>query len=146
MPDTLAIELASDQLVAIWGSVSGAQVRVRKACLWPRSPDNEETPAKAGAWLAERLKEAGIKADKVLVALPRNEAVVKRIELPDVPDAELPDVVRFQAQSRTAQPLTELALDFLPAPRREGLPREVLLATLGGEKVECQFGKWLGRP
>jgi Tfp pilus assembly PilM family ATPase len=67
----------------------------------------------------------------LLVCLPRNEAVVKRLELPAVTDAELPQLVAFQAASRSSLPLSDLSLDFIPWRQREGVAgREVLAATV----------------
>ena len=72
-----------------------------------------------------------------MVTLPRDEAIVKRLELPEVGDAELPVMVRFQAGAKSSVALDELALDFIPLPRRSEVPgREVLTATVPKQTMD----------
>jgi len=88
-------------------------------------------------WLKPELSKLGIHGGQVLVALPRDEAVVKRVELPDVSDDELPVMVRFQAGAKSSVALEELSLDFLPLPRRSEVPgREVLMATISRQTLD----------
>src|SRR5215470_7554037 len=62
---------------------------------------------------------------------------VKRIELPEVGDEELPVMVRLQAGAKSSVALEELALDFIPLPRRSEVPgREVLLATVPRQTMD----------
>ena len=90
---------------------------------WPEQPPT-------AAWLRETLKRYSISAKQVAVALSREDVVLRLLELPDVSDAELPTLVRFQAAARSAQPIEQLLLDYLPLPRRPDTPqKEVWLAT-----------------
>ena len=103
------------------------------ALLWPRSPNGPlrgavvgsggkvgPTFAADGPVTGESLKTALAKANvstkRTVVALPRSLATVRRLNLPGVPDADLPDLVRMQAATKSAAPLDQLALDFLPLP------------------------------
>lgn len=132
MPDFLALEWDHDQISGLHAHVSGGRVRIRRAFVLPRP-----SVAVAGsgplpiAWLQTQLAERGISGGDVLVSLPRDEVVVKRIDLPETSDDELPVIVRFQAAAKSSVPLDELSLDFIPLPRRSEIPgREVLMATV----------------
>jgi hypothetical protein len=132
MPDFLALEWDHDQISGLHAHVSGGRVRVRRAFVLPRP-----SVAVAGsgplpiAWLQTQLAERGISGGDVLVSLPRDEVVVKRIDLPETSDDELPVIVRFQAAAKSSVPLDELSLDFIPLPKRSEIPgREVLMATV----------------
>ena len=103
------------------------------AIRWPRSPGDPArcavvrgssaigaVAATDGPPTAESLR-AAVAAMKFggkrcVVALPRSLATTRRLALPDVPDDDLPDLVRMQAATRSAAPLDQLALDFLPLP------------------------------
>ena len=120
------------------------------ALIWPRTPGDPLRGAKVGSSGAvgptfevaspitgESLKAAvataGAGAKSAAVALPRSVATVRRLDLPAVPDEDLPDLVRMQAATKSAAPLDQLALDFLPLPgvddgQRPG--RGVLLASV----------------
>lgn len=91
---------------------------------WPEQPPTS-------TWLRETLKRNGINARQVALSLPREDAVLRLLELPAVSDDELPTLVRFQAAARSAQSIDQLLLDFLPLPMRAGIPqKEVWLATV----------------
>ena len=140
MPDFLALDWEHRQVCGLDAEVTHAGVRVRKAFTleWPegKSPD-VDVPA-AGSWLTEQFASLGLTAKSVLVTLPREDAVVRVIEVPNVPDAELPNVVKFQAAAKSARHLDTLLLDFLPLPPRDGVAgREVLVATIGREILDA---------
>ncbi len=42
--------------------------------------------------------------------------IIRRLSLPPAPDAELPDMVRFQASAKLSTPVDRLKIDFLPLP------------------------------
>ena len=88
--------------------------------LEPVSGRNAAAAAEMGSWLRERVKQTGIKSSEVSVLLPRNDCFVRRLELPQVPANELPDLVRMQAASICSTPVEDLAIDFLPLPADEG--------------------------
>lgn len=68
----------------------------------------------AGEAIQEWLNSCKIQRGKTTVVLPREAVVVRQLQLPNAPDDELPDLVRFQAATKTSTPIDELALDFLP--------------------------------
>ncbi|MBW3542674.1 MAG: hypothetical protein KY476_20615 [Planctomycetes bacterium] len=139
MPDYLALDWETHRIAGIDAQVSKGRVRaVRLFKLdWPEGLGPTDKPAEAGAWLKGELAKRGASARQVLVSLPREDAVVRRLELPDVPDDELADMVRLQAATRSSSSLDRLVLDYLPLPKRpEQTGREVLLTTLPVERVE----------
>ena len=139
MPDFLALDWEHGQVCGLDAEVTHSGVRVRKAFTlkWPEGKSPAEDAPAAGGWLNEQFKSLGLTAKNVLVTVPREDAVVRVLEVPNVPDAELPNVVRFQTAAKSTRPIDSLLLDFLPLPRRAGVAgREVLVATIGREVLD----------
>jgi Tfp pilus assembly PilM family ATPase/Tfp pilus assembly protein PilN len=138
MPELLAVEWEHAHVCGVLAQVAPGRVRVTRTFVVPR-PVTSITgsgPLQID-WLKPELVKLGIYGGQVLVALPRDEAVVKRVELPDVSDDELPVMVRFQAGAKSSVALDELSLDFLPLPRRSEMPgREVLMATISRQTLD----------
>jgi Tfp pilus assembly PilM family ATPase len=137
MSDLLALEWDHDQISAVSAHVAPGRVHIRRCFVMARP-----AAAVAGSgplpidWLKSQLAGQGITAGDVLVTLPRDEAVVKRIELPEMADEDLPVLVRFQAGAKSSVPLEELSLDFIPLPRRNEIPgREALMATVPRQTI-----------
>ena len=88
-----------------------------------------------GEWQRGQLRELRISTITVLISLPRQDTVVRQLEVPgDVPDNELPDIVRLQAETKISSSLDQLLLDFLPLPKVADSPvRDVLMATVSKE-------------
>ena len=139
MPDFLALDWEHGQVCGLDAEVTASGVRVRKAFTlkWPEGKSPATDAPAAGGWLNEQFRALGLTAKSVLVTLPREDAVVRVLEVPNVPDGELPNVVRFQTAAKSTRPLDSMFLDFLPLPRREGVAgREVLVATIGREVLD----------
>ena len=124
MPDVLAIHWERKRLRVIEASVGGA-LRISQGFVI-------DVPDVAGpAWLREALRKHGVTAKQALVSLPREDAILRQLELPDAPDDDLPLLVSFQASTRSTTPLDQLVLDYVPLPRRVGsLQKDVLLASV----------------
>ena len=138
MADLLAIEWEHEHVCGVLADVSSGRVRVQRTFVIPKPTTSSSSsgPLKID-WLKPELLKLGISGGQVLVALPRDEAIVKRLELPEVPDAELPVMVRFQAGAKSSVALDELSLDFIPLPKRSDVPgREVLLATVPRQTMD----------
>ncbi len=133
MADFLALDLEHQQLCGLDAQVTRGTVRVRKCfqLAWPEDLSLTEQPRQVGEWLKAELARLGIGGRQTLVALAREDAVVRQLELPNAPDEELPDLVRFQAATKSTLPLDQLLLDFVPLPPRAGMDgREVLMTTI----------------
>lgn len=125
MADLLALNWDRNRLTGTEVTASAAGPRILNAFSveWPEQPPTS-------SWLRDTLRRAGVNARQVVLALPREDAVLRLLELPSVSDDELPTLVRFQAAARSAQPLDQLLLDYLPLPMRTGVAqKEVWLAT-----------------
>ncbi len=131
----------ADQLALSWDRHRLTGIEISPAAAGPRilaafSVDWPEQPPTA-TWLRETLRRHGINAKQVVLGLPREDAVLRLLELPAVSDDELPTLVRFQAAARSAQPLDQLHLDYLPLPLRAGVSqKEVWLATAVQTTIE----------
>ncbi len=133
MADLLAIDWGHEQLCGVDAGAGKGNARAEKCFVltWPDEMNPVEQPDEAGAWLKAQLEEQGISTKQVVVTLPRESTIVRHLELPEVPDDELPDLVRFQATTKSSLPLDQLLLDYLPLPQRVGYEgRDVLLATV----------------
>lgn len=147
MPDYLALDWESHELSGFDATVGKGSVRVRKSfsLTWPTdaelAPESnaggktrlpaDERSRLLGEWLRRELAALRISTRQVLVSLPREETVVRQLEVPDVPEGELANIVRLQAETRVSSSLEKLLLDFLPLPRQPGaVTREVLMATV----------------
>lgn len=136
MADYLVIEWDPLCLRGLDVQSSGGTIHVRHAFEMPQ-PSGHSQPA-LKEWFAHYLAEKHITTKQVIVTLPRESVVVRRLELPDAPDDELPQMVRFQAAAKSSLSLDDLALDFIPLPRREGVPtRDVLLAMVPQSMVSA---------
>ncbi|WP_010584173.1 type IV pilus biogenesis protein PilM [Schlesneria paludicola] len=125
MAEILALSWDRKQLsgLEVVPSVAGPRVVKGFRVDWPEQPPTAE-------WLRGTLQRFEIKARHVAIAIPREDVVLRLLELPSVPDDELPTLVRFQAAARTAQSIDQLLLDYLPLPSRPGVAqKEVWLAT-----------------
>jgi Tfp pilus assembly PilM family ATPase len=124
MPDLLAISWERKRLRVIEASV-GATLRVTQG-FTINVPD-----VSAPGWLGEALRKQGVTAKQALVCLPREDAILRLLELPDASDDELPLLVTFQASTRSATPLDQLVLDYVTLPKRVGsMQKDVLLASV----------------
>ncbi len=125
MADLLALSWDRRRLCGMEVSLGGANPRILGgfSVEWPEQPPTS-------AWLRETLRRHGVNARQVVLALPREDTVLRLLELPAVSDDEMPTLVRFQAAARSAQSLDQLLLDYLPLPLREGVAqKEVWLTT-----------------
>ncbi len=130
MPDILAIHWDKRRLRVVEASI-GSSVRVNQSFTLD-IPETLKT-----TWLRDALRQKGTTARQAIVCLAREEAILRQLELPDVPDDELPSMVYFQASTRSTTPLDQLVVDYLPLPRRAGtVQRDVLLATAPRSTVD----------
>lgn len=133
MPDFVALLWDRTEWVAAEASVNAGAVRLlNTGCeAWPEKPAIPAAPAEGGAWLKSSLSRAGIRSRTVWLILPREDVILRHLELPQAADEELPDLVRFQASARSSVSLDQLLLDFIPITHRVGREqRDALCATI----------------
>lgn len=139
MPDFVALDWEKHELNGLEADVTRSAVRVHRCfCLaWPEHLAPDEEPEEAGRWLRSELKRLGVGARRALISLPRDEAVVRQFDVPDVSDEELPELVRLQAETKLSSSLDQLVIDFLPLPRVADLAvRPVLLVSISRQRLE----------
>lgn len=130
------IEWDRDRLVVARGRIDGNRAEITESRIIAR-------PSDAGDMLAvvDQLKQfvggaSGKNRPQVAVVFPRQFVTIHRIQLPQVTDAELPDMVRMQATMRLTVPLESVSMDFAPLPVIAGsTTRDVLLITAPNDQV-----------
>src|SRR5580704_4860085 len=134
MADYLALDWDDQRLVGVAAHVASKNVQVRAVLdfKWAEGEIPSEQPGAAGKRLRAELDLVSASNGPVIVSLPREEAIVRLLELPECSYEELPELVRFQAVTRSAVPLERLLLDYLPLPALAEAPgRRVWMATIG---------------
>jgi hypothetical protein len=138
MARLLAFDWESDELAGVEADVAAGTVRIERTFRyrWPEDAAVRDNPAALGAWLADRMKADRLSPAPARLVLSRDAIVVRRLDLPNAPDHELPDLVRFQAVAKSSMPLEKLVLDFLPLPQAEGdTTRNVLMVTIEAARL-----------
>ncbi len=136
MAEILALDWEADRVCGVQADVGKSSVKIQKSFSGVIPEDAIGQPERVGAWLQTQLKEHGISARQAIVSLPREEVIMRHLEVPPVGDNELPDLVRFQSAAKSTIPLDQLSLDFLPlSTLSEDTPRDVLVATVHRDRV-----------
>ena len=136
MAEILALDWETDRICGVQADVSKSSVRIQKSFSGVIPEDAIGQPERVGAWLQTQLKEHGISARQAIVSLPREEVIMRHLEVPPVSDNELPDLVRFQSAAKSTIPLDHLSLDFLPLSTHSAdTPRDVLVASVHRDRV-----------
>jgi Tfp pilus assembly PilM family ATPase len=138
MSDFLAIDLEPHRICGIEASVERGSVKIRKSfSIEVPESISVDDPQGLGEWLKGELRRERASASQVCISLPREDVIVRHLETPDVPDDELPDLVRYQSAAKSSIPLDQLTLDFLPLPRREDSSvRDVLVSTVHQDRIK----------
>lgn len=139
MPALIAIDWNHDACDVVEAEFAGGRVTVERVLRlpWPTAVDRETDPVGMGTWLRDQLTAAGVAAHEAVLVLPREDVVTRRLELPQAPDEELPELVRFQAAARSATPVDQLAIDFVPLPPVSAEPgRPALMASIERSDLE----------
>ncbi|HXY37785.1 MAG TPA: hypothetical protein VEI07_26400, partial [Planctomycetaceae bacterium] len=92
MPEYLALDWDDQRLVGVAAQVASKHVDVRAVLdfTWAEGEIPSEQPEAAGKRLRTELDQASVPNWPVIVSLPREDAVVRLLELPDCTDDELP--------------------------------------------------------
>lgn len=131
MAETLVIEWDRHRLLAAFGSGN----KISAATSIDRI--DGESEAELGEKLKAALPAAGISAESATVVLPRQVVTFHQATLPNLPESELPELVRMQAATRLTIPVESVCLDFVPMPvEANAESRNVLLVTLPQNQVQ----------
>lgn len=130
----LVIEWDRERLILVSGDASGSAVTVRAAATVDRVA--EQTAEQLGAQIRQALTSIANREESASVVLPRQLVTLRRVQLPNVSDDELPDMVKLQAATRLTVPLDSVALDFVPLPADGDGARDVLIVTTPRQHVD----------
>ncbi len=138
MSEFLAIDLEPHRICGIEASVERGSVKIRTSfSLAVPESISVNDPQGLGDWLKGELRRKRTSASQVCISLPREDVIVRHLEIPDVSDDELPDLVRYQSAAKSTIPLDQLTLDFLPLPRRaDASVRDVLVSTVHQDRIK----------
>ena len=139
MADLLSLHWG-ERIVGVEASVTEGVIHVRTAFSAARASvlidDDSTDDSTSEDGLPTVLATAGVSARVADVVLSQQDVVTRWLELPAVSDAELPEVVRFQAGTKSTLPVDQLIVDYLPLPvPEESETRSVLLATVAKSTV-----------
>ena len=147
MADFLSLHWG-ERVVGVEASVSGGSISVRTtlsadrpsaiaATAADKPSDFDAEASNDPAWLSSAVSAAGVSARQAFVVLSQQDVVTRWLELPAVPDEELPEVVRWQAGTKSTLSVDQLIVDYLPLPVADGAEtRSVLLATVARATVD----------
>ena len=142
MVKKLAIDWDESELRLVAAQCSGSNVKVTDARVIPIEDNVLQT-------LKAALDGQGMENTEALVAIGRGQAELRELQLPPVPEDELPDMVRFQASKSFATAGDNATVDYLVTSRNEtGV--EMIAAALGAEELKrlrgvCESGSLIAK-
>ena len=138
----IVVEWDREHVLAAIGETNAGRITLKSISRISRpgdhAEDNQQDSASFTAEIKSVLSVAAAKTPlDVTVLLPRQSVTIHRISLPQVPDAELPAMVRLQAATKLTVPIESVSLDFAPLPVITDSPtRDVLLVTTPAEQIK----------
>lgn len=127
MAKKLAIEWDSQALRMVVARQRGASITVEQAIVVPLSAageSSESVEARAGRLLSEQVASFGLSKLPAILGINRSSIELQVFSVPPVPDAELPDIVRYQAIRECANVGDDGVVDFVRLPlTSDGQPR-----------------------
>ena len=127
MVKKLAIDWDESELRLVAAQCSGNNVKVIDARVIPIEDNVVQT-------LKAAIDGQGMDNTETLIAIGRGQAELRELQLPPVPEDELPDMVRFQASKSFATAGDNATVDYLVTSRNEtGV--EMIAAALGAEEL-----------
>jgi Tfp pilus assembly PilM family ATPase len=139
MPPLIALEWNNAEARVAAASKHGNQVVIEQALAIPLRAAGKETEASApdvGARIAEALAAHGLSRADVLVAVSRANIELRQLQVPNVPDDEMPEIVRMQAMREFNELDENWPLDFVPIDEGGEGPRHVLATAIAPQLVK----------
>lgn len=128
MVKKLAIDWDESELRLVAAQCSGQSVKVTDASVIPVEDGNVTETLKAA------IRRRGLENTETLVAIGRGKAELRELQLPPVPDEELPDMVRFQAIRSFATAGDNAVVDYLTTNRSDS-GVEMIAAAVGPQSL-----------
>ncbi len=117
----IAIDLGRKRLRALFATATGSRrLKVHRVLIADPPTDlNHEDPQIVGNWLAEQFRQAGFPRGDATFSLGREHVVLKRLTLPTIDEAELPDMTRLAMQRELPFEADTAVIDFVIVERTE---------------------------
>lgn len=128
----IAVDWDSKELRVVGGTPGSGSVQVDFLQSVPLSVDAGSPEAAVAEALAKLMAEGAIGKGDLLLTANRSSVELRSLQLPPADANELPDMVRFAAQSRFAQLGDQWPLDYLPLPSDGSTDQMVLAAAMQG--------------
>lgn len=128
----IAVDWDSKELRVVGGTPGSGSVQVDFLRAVPLSPDAGSPEAAVAEALGKLTAEGAIGKGDLLLTANRSSVELRSLQLPPADANELPDMVRFAAQSRFAQLGDQWPLDYLPLPSEGSTDQLVLAAAMQG--------------
>ncbi len=129
MPKKIAIDWDESELRLVAAQCSGTSVKVTDAAVIPI------VDGSISATLQQAIQDRGLEKTDALIAIGRGKAELRDLELPQVPDDELPDMVRFQAIRSFASAGESATVDYLVT-KRDDNTISMLAAAVGPSSLK----------
>ena len=113
MADWTAIEFDGEELILVYAETRGSEVSIRRAVTLA-VPEHATDAASRSAWFTHEMRGLDWPKTPCSILFPRDEAILRKLEVPAVSDDELAPLVRFQAAAKFSGGIETLALDYLP--------------------------------
>lgn len=132
----IVIEWDRERLLVVRGRGAGQRVELSLAEALPRGEHAEDTLD-----IVQRLRQlfpggSEKRRQSATIVFPRDQVTVHRVQLPPVPDSEVPDLLRMQAALKLTVPVETVCMDFTPLPLQAGAAtRDVLLVTVPNDQL-----------
>jgi Type IV pilus assembly protein PilM len=132
------IEWDRERLILAQGAIDGSRIAFDSLQVVERSADAPVTNEVLSVIRDTIPATGGKQRRKVTLVFPRQSFTTYRIELPRVPDDEIPDMVSLQAAMRLSVPVENVCLDYVPLPTPSHSDTcDVLLVTVPREHVDA---------
>ncbi|KAA1259421.1 hypothetical protein LF1_19530 [Rubripirellula obstinata] len=124
----IAIDWDENELRLVVGDVRVGKAKITDAAVLPLEVDGIKRDV--STVLREAIAERGLENCEAMIAIGRGKAELRELQLPPVPDEELPDMVRFQAVRTFASSGESSIIDYLVTQRSDtGI--ELIAAAMG---------------
>jgi Tfp pilus assembly PilM family ATPase len=133
MPKLLAIEWDAREARMAVATATHGRARVEDVFAVPLVAEDGETPlddAEATRRISAAIASRQLSRSEALIAVARASIELKLLSLPPAPNAEVPEMVRFQAVKEFNNLGDDWPLDFISCSGGESEPRTVLAAAL----------------
>lgn len=108
MPKKLALDYDASELRIVVANCNAARVSVTDVAVIPIGDDDSVSEKLRGF-----INANGLQKTEALIAIGRGKAELRELQLPPVPEEELPDMVRFQAIRSFASASDRAIVDYL---------------------------------